>query len=290
MTPGFVGADLANLVNEATLLAARRGKDKVGMEDFEDSIERVVAGLEKRNRLMNEDEKNVVAHHEAGHALVACLVPGADPVRKVSMIPRGEAALGYTMQMPTEDRYLLRKGELMDRLAVMLGGRCAEEVVFQEISTGAQNDLQKASELAREMVTEFGMSEALGPLSYSRRNGRAGLPEFGLQRPWSERTARQIDEALRALVEAAHDRAQELLTAHKDALLALASALREKEVIGEDKLREILLEHGIEPPLRKAQAPPADREEPGDEARVVEASQDPPERPPSEDLLADKKT
>ncbi|MFO7958149.1 MAG: ATP-dependent zinc metalloprotease FtsH, partial [Candidatus Brocadiia bacterium] len=191
MTPGFVGADLANLVNEATLLAARRGKDQVHMEDFEDSIERVVAGLEKRNRLMNDEEKNIVAHHEVGHALVACLVPGADPVRKVSMIPRGAAALGYTMQMPTEDRYVLRRNELMDRMAVMLGGRSAEEVVFGEISTGAQNDLQKATELAREMVIEFGMCEELGPLSYSRRgNSQGGPSEFFGGSRWSERTAR----------------------------------------------------------------------------------------------------
>ncbi len=246
MTPGFVGADLANLVNEATLLAARRNKNEVQMEDFQDSVERVVAGLEKRNRLMNAEEKSIVAHHEAGHALVACLLPGTDPVRKVSMIPRGIAALGYTMQMPTEDRYVMKKGELMDRLAVMLGGRSAEEVAFGEISTGAQNDLQKATELAREMVTEFGMWEELGPLTYRQSHMLHGWPEMPPDQSWSERTMRRIDEAVRALVESAHEQSARLLADHKDALLALASTLKEKEVIDEDELREILARYGIE--------------------------------------------
>jgi cell division protease FtsH len=257
MTPGFVGADLANLVNEATLLAARRNKDAVSMVDFEDSIERVVAGLEKRNRLMNEEEKDVVAHHEAGHALLACLLPGTDPVRKVSMIPRGVAALGYTMQMPTEDRYLLRKGELLDRLTMMLGGRSAEEVVFGELSTGAHNDLKKATELAREMVTEFGMSEELGPLSYSSREGTPWSPEFPAARSWSEQTARSIDQAVRVLVESAHKQAVDLLTDHKEALLALAAALREKEVIDEAELHELLARHSVRTADKgpKAEAP-----------------------------------
>lgn len=247
MMPGFVGADLANLVNEASLLAARRDKNAVGMDDFEDSIERVVAGLAKRNRLMNEREKNIVAHHEAGHALLACLLPTADPVRKVSMIPRGIAALGYTMQMPTEDRYVLTKNELLDRLAVMLGGRSAEEVVFGEVSTGAQNDLQNTTALAREMVTEFGMSDELGPLSFSSRPARQGPPEMpSFSRPWSEQTARQIDKAVRSLVDSAHERAVELLASHKEALQALASGLREKEVVEADELQEILGRHGIQ--------------------------------------------
>jgi len=246
MTPGFVGADLANLVNEATLLAARQGKNQVEMADFEDSIERVVAGLAKRNRLMNEEEKKIVAHHEAGHALVACLLPAADRVRKISMIPRGIAALGYTMQMPSEDRYLLKKNELTDRLTVMLGGRSAEEVVFGEISTGAQNDLQKASELARRMATEFGMSSELGPLAYgSSPEPSPWGPELIGRGPWSEQTAREVDAAVRTLVEDAHGRAVELLSAHRPALDAIAAALREREVVGEEELQAILAEHGI---------------------------------------------
>jgi len=274
MTPGFVGADLANLVNEATLLAARRNKDQVEMEDFQDSIERVVAGLEKRNRLMNEEEKNTVAHHEAGHALVACLLPGTDPVRKVSMIPRGVASLGYTMQMPTEDRYLLKKGELMDRMAVMLGGRSAEEVIFGEISTGAQNDLQKATELAREMVTEFGMWEELGPLTYRSRSAFPGFPDMPPQQGWSERTLRRIDEAVHSLVEAAHERSRQLLARHKDALSALAAALREKEALGAEELVEILANYGIEvrnfKDRRGAQAVAQEQGEPSEPEQVAE--------------------
>jgi len=247
MLPGFVGADLANLVNEATLLAARRNKDCVEMEDFEESIDRVVAGLEKRNRLLNPRERELVAHHEAGHALVACLVPGADPVRKVSMIPRGVNALGYTMQMPTEDRYLLTRDELADRLAVMLAGRAAEQEALGEVSTGAQNDLQNATELARRMVTQFGMSEKLGPLSYSAPHPTPGTVEFPLVRPWSERTAQRIDEAVREFVESAQARARELIRTHREALVAVAAELAEKEVIQEQQLREILARHGIRP-------------------------------------------
>ncbi len=261
MTPGFVGADLANLVNEATLLAARRDKNEVHMEDFEDSIERVVAGLEKRNRLMNKAEKNTVAHHEAGHALAACLLPGADPVRKVSMIPRGAAALGYTMQMPTEDRYVLKKGELLDRMAVMLGGRTAEEIVFGEVSTGAHNDLQKATELAREMVTRYGMCDELGPISYTPDSPSHGaMPEFYFGKPWSERTARRIDDAVRGFIDEAHKRATEQLTLHKDALLAIAAVLKEKEGIEQQELQELLVQHGIQP---RAREKALEEEEPG---------------------------
>ncbi|MGD2176173.1 MAG: cell division protein FtsH, partial [Candidatus Brocadiaceae bacterium] len=219
-----------------------------------------------------------VAHHESGHALVACLVPGADPVRKVSMIPRGSAALGYTMQMPTEDRYVLRRGELMDRMAVMLGGRAAEEVVFGEVSTGANNDLQKATDLAREMVTRFGMCEEIGPLSYASRDRSSGVsPEIQFGKPWSERTARQIDEAVRKLVDEAHDHASELLAAHKDALLALASALRDKEAIEQDELRGLLAEHSIElPPPEKARGTGEEQPEPG-EAPETESAEVPGE-------------
>jgi cell division protease FtsH len=244
MTPGFVGADLANLVNEAALLAARRGKDAVGAEEFHDSIERVVAGLERRSRVMNPEEKRIVAYHEAGHALVACLLPGVDPVRKVSMIARG-AALGYTMQMPLEDRYLLRKSEMMDRLAVVLGGRAAEEVVFNEISTGPQNDLVKASDIARSMVLEFGMSDELGPLAFPH-HGMEMDPMGISARPWSERTNREIDRAIKDLVWQAYGRARDLITAHRDAMEALAKALMENEVVEQEELRELLKPFGIE--------------------------------------------
>ena len=274
MTPGFVGADLANLVNEAALLAARRDKDEVEFEDFEDAVERVIAGLEKRNRLMNDEEKRITAHHESGHALVACLVPGADPVRKVSMVPRGVAALGYTMQLPKEDRYLLRKGELMDRLAVMLGGRASEEIMFGEISTGAQNDLQKATRLARQMVTEYGMSEELGPLSYPSSDDNSPFGGNGSAWPttrWSERTNREIDQAVRKLVEGALERSKSLLSENKHILTKLASALLEKEVIEEQELRDILGEFGIELPERKYHK--KKQEEPEDESASAAQSE-----------------
>ncbi len=187
-----------------------------------------------------------MAHHEAGHALVACLLPGTDPVRKVSMIPRGIAALGYTMQMPTEDRYLMKKGELMDRLAVMLGGRSAEEVAFGEISTGAQSDLQKATELAREMVTEFGMCEELGPLTYRQSHMMHGWPELPSEQAWSERTMRRIDEAVRALVQSAHERSTKLLADAQGRPPGPRLHAEEKEVIEEDELRETLARYGIE--------------------------------------------
>lgn len=274
MTPGFVGADLANLVNEAALLAARRDKDAVEFEDFEDAVERVVAGLEKRNRLMNDQEKEITAHHESGHALVACLVPGADPVRKVSMVPRGVAALGYTMQLPQEDRYLLRKGELMDRLAVMLGGRAAEIIMFGEISTGAQNDLQKATSLAHEMVTQYGMSEELGPLSYPSNDGSPFSGDGFMGSRWSERTSREVDKAVRKLVEEALERSKKLLADNKPVLERMASMLLEKEVLEETELRDILCEFGIKLPRRKyhrkdEEAKEAEREE--EAATVAEA-------------------
>ena len=171
-TPGFVGADLANLVNEAALLAARKNKEKVEPADFDEAIDRVVAGLEKKKRVMNPKEKEIIAFHESGHAIVAESVQHADPVHKISIIPRGIAALGYTQQQPTEDRYLMTRSELLDRLAVLLGGRVAEELVFGEISTGAQNDLQRATDIARSMVTEYGMSDRLGLVTYERERGR----------------------------------------------------------------------------------------------------------------------
>ena len=244
MTPGFVGADLANLANEAALLAARRNKTVVETVEFEDSIERVVAGLERRSHVMNAEEKRIVAYHEAGHALVASLVPGADPVRKISMIARGIAGLGYTMQMPQEDRYLLRKRELMDRLAVLLAGRSAEEAAFGEVSTGAQNDLAKATELARRMVLDFGMSDALGPLSFPTH--REFGPELLLEKPWSEQTNREIDVAVRDLVGQAHRRASQLIAEHKPALEAIAAALMEKEVVDQQELQAILSPFGID--------------------------------------------
>jgi cell division protease FtsH len=245
-TPGFVGADLANLLNEAALLAARRGGDSVSMEDIDRAIDRIVAGLEKKNRLINEEEKRIVAYHEAGHALVAQCVEHADPVHKISIIPRGIGALGYTQQLPTEDRYLLTRAELEDRIAVLLGGRVAEEIVFGQVSTGAQNDLTRVTDLARSMVVEYGMSEALGPITYENRNRNM----LGLRQPidfeqvqHSEETRQEIDREVRRIVEQARERVHELLTRERAALDAVAERLLEKEVVEGDELREILERH-----------------------------------------------
>jgi cell division protease FtsH len=245
-TPGFVGADLANLLNEAALLAARRGGEAVTMEDIDRATDRIVAGLEKKNRLINEDEKRIVAFHEAGHALVAQCVEHADPVHKISIVPRGIGALGYTQQLPTEDRYLLTRAELLDRIAVLLGGRVAEEIVFDEISTGAQNDLSRVAELARSMVLEYGMSESLGPLSYeTRRRNMLGMDQVAdaEQSRHSEETLQEIDREVRRIVDEEHGRVRELLTRERKALDEVAERLLEKEVIEGDELVEILEEH-----------------------------------------------
>ena len=240
-TAGFVGADLANLVNEAALGAARGGKEAVEMADFDEAIDRVVSGLERRSRVINPKEKEIVAHHEAGHALVAESRPHADRVAKISIIPRGVAALGYTQQQPTEDRYLMTRTELLDRLDVMLGGRVAEEIVFGDISTGAQDDLQRATDLCRHMVIRYGMSEKLG-LATFEAPGHALFPApypTG-EREYSEETARIIDGEIRQLLEAAHARVQQTLAAKRAVLDALAKLLIEQEVVDRAALTRFL--------------------------------------------------
>jgi cell division protease FtsH len=240
-TPGFVGADLANIVNEAALLAARQGKEAVEMIDFDEAIERVVAGLQKKSRVMSPKEKRTVAYHESGHALVAELVPGADPVAKISIIPRGVAALGYTQQLPTEDRYLMTRSELLGRIHVLLGGRVAEEMVFGDVSTGAQNDLQKATEIARTMVTQFGMSEKVGLVSLEGPRTPLFLP-VPMQAPkeYSEETARTIDQEVKKILSETHAKVREILSTHRQALEQLAKLLLEKEVIERPELQAVL--------------------------------------------------
>ena len=240
-TPGFVGADLANIVNEAALLAARKNKESVEMADIEEAIDRVVAGLEKKGRLMSKKEKEIVAFHESGHAIVATLLPNADPVRRISIVPRGISALGYTLQLPTEDRYLMTKTELLDRLAVLLGGRVAEEVVFGEISTGAHNDLQRATDIATSMVKAFGMSEKLGYVTFEKEKQPLFLPSSLFPtREYSEDTAKRIDEEVKKIVDETYVRVKEILTAKKDKLGELARLLLEKEVVEEQELKKIL--------------------------------------------------
>jgi cell division protease FtsH len=240
-TPGFVGADLANIVNEAALLAARKNKEAVEMADIEEAIDRVVAGLEKKGRLMSKKEKEIVAFHESGHAIVASFLPNADPVRRISIVPRGISALGYTLQLPTEDRYLMTKTELLDRLAVLLGGRVAEEIIFREISTGAHNDLQRATDIATSMVKEFGMSEKLGYVTFEKEKTPLFLPSSLFpMREYSEDTAKQIDEEVKKIVDETYLRVKEILTAKKDKMEELAHLLLEKEVVEEGDLKKIL--------------------------------------------------
>ncbi len=241
-TPGFSGADLANIVNEAALLAARKGKEAVEMADLEEAIDRVVAGLEKKSRVLSDKERDIVAHHEMGHALVAASVEHADPVHKVTIIPRGVAALGMTYQRPTEDRYLLTRSELEDRVAVMLGGRVAEEIVYGEVSTGAHNDLERATELGRLMVTRYGMSERLGPLTFGADQRSPFLRGVGFAeaRDYSEETARVIDEEVRAIVERSLARVRGILGAKKATLLRGAEELKTRETLEGELLRRLL--------------------------------------------------
>jgi cell division protease FtsH len=241
-TPGFAGADLANIVNEAALHAAREDKRSVEMKDFDEAIDRVIAGLEKRNRVMNPKEKETVAYHEAGHALVAECRPRADRVSKISIIPRGIGALGYTQQLPTEDRYLLKRSELLDRLDVLLGGRVAEELVFDDISTGAQDDLQRATDMARHMVTQYGMSERLGQVTFDvpRDPTYLALSEPARRDGYSEETARAIDQEIARLVKEAHERVRVTLTEKRALLDVLARHLLEHEVIDRATLDELL--------------------------------------------------
>jgi cell division protease FtsH len=218
--PGFSGADLANLVNEAAIVATRRGAHAVAMEDFTAAVERIVAGAERKGRLLHPHERRVVAHHEMGHALVAASLPGTDPVHKVSIIPRSIGALGYTMQRPTDDRYLISERELKDRMTVLLAGRAAEQVIFGEVSTGAADDLAKVTDVARQIVTRFGMTEALGQVVLERQSTTyLGDQQIGVrERDYSEATAREIDVQVRALVDEAYRRAVALLTARRELL------------------------------------------------------------------------
>src|SRR6266576_1677506 len=240
-TPGFVGADLVNIVNEAALLAARQDKESIDMAEFDEAIERVVAGLQKKSHVINPKEKKTVAYHESGHALLAELVPGADPVSKISIIPRGIAALGYTTQLPTEDRYLMTRSELLARICVLLGGRVAEEIVFGDISTGAQNDLQRAPEIARTMVTQFGMSEKLGLASLEGpRHATFLMVPTQSAKEYSEETARLIDGELKQILSDAHTKARDILITQRTALEELAKLLLEKEVVDRPALQSIL--------------------------------------------------
>lgn len=249
MTPGMVGADLANVVNEAALLATRRNRETAEHRDFEEAVERVIAGLEKRNRVLSQEERKRVAHHEVGHALMAMSLPGSDPVQKISIIPRGIAALGYTLQLPTEDRYLLTRTELENRIAVLLGGRMAEELVFGEASTGAADDLQKATAIAKRMVKDYGMSDKLGSVALDESVQPTFLKnmEAHATPTYSEHTAQQVDQEVRRLIDEQGKRARELLTRLRPVLLIGAEKLLKAEIMTGEELKALLLEQQEEP-------------------------------------------
>jgi len=259
LTTGFSGADIANLVNEAALMATRRRGDAVTLEDFTRAVERIVAGLEKKNRVLNARERETVAYHEMGHALVALALPGTDPVHKVSIIPRGIGALGYTIQRPTEDRYLMTRDELENKIAVLLGGRAAEKLVFGKLSTGAADDLAKATDIARDMVTRYGMDEDLGYVAYEAQHPRfLDVPDMlasGGGRV-AESTQSRIDEAIRVLVMAVFDRAYAILDANRPVLERCARELLKQETLDEAAIRE--LTRGLAPPLLDEKKPPPD--------------------------------
>jgi cell division protease FtsH len=251
-TAGFAGADLANLVNEAALLAARNDKTAVEMSDFDEAIDRLIAGLEKK-RVMSTKEREIVAYHESGHAIVATVIPGMDPVHKISIVQRGFGALGYTMQLPLEDRDLLQRQDLLNQLAVLLGGRTAEELALGEISTGAQNDLLRATDIARAMVTEWGMSDALGAVNYdgNKRSKFLDIPIGPERGNYAEDTARLIDAEVKRIMTDAHTRATTILTDNRDMLEKVTRQLLEQEVMEGDTLRAILGVPGPGPESRE---------------------------------------
>ncbi|MBP8036804.1 MAG: AAA family ATPase, partial [Negativicutes bacterium] len=240
-TPGFTGADLSNLVNEAALLSARRNKKRIGMEELEESVERVVAGPERKSKVISEKDKKLTAYHEAGHALIGMLMPNADPVHKVSIIPRGRAG-GYTLMLPKEDRNYATRSELKDQLKTLLGGRVAEALVLEEISTGAQNDLERATELSRKMICEFGMSEVLGPITFGRRQDTQVFlgRDISRDRNYSEEVAYSIDKEVRRMIEEAYEKTEAMLREHMDKLHVIAAALIEKETLEAFELEQLM--------------------------------------------------
>jgi cell division protease FtsH len=249
-TPGFTGADLANLVNEAALLAARHDKDQIDMSEMEEAIDRVIAGPERKTRLISVREKEITAYHEAGHAIVGALLPDADPVHKISIIPRGQA-LGVTMSLPTEDRFMMSRGQLMAQLAMMLGGRAAERVTFDEITTGASNDLERVTQTAKQMVTRYGMSDKLGPMALGHSNGQVFMGrDFNAQPDYSDEIAFQIDKEIRRIVDESYDTAEDLLVRNRALVEKLAKDLIEYETVDAEHLKRLVDEYAVDRPPR----------------------------------------
>jgi len=240
-TPGFVGADLANLVNEAALLSARSGQKEIRMKDFEEGIDRVIAGPERKSRLVSDKEKKIIAYHETGHALVAKLIPSCDPVHKISIIPRGHMALGYTLQLPEEDRFLMSKSDLLDKICVLLGGRVAEELQFGDVTTGSSNDLERATQIARQMVTEFGMSDKLGLVKLGHKHHEVFLGrDIGEERNYSDEVAYTIDQEVKMIIDSCYARVRSLLEENSEEVEKVARVLLEKEVIEGKELTVLL--------------------------------------------------
>ncbi len=268
-TPGFTGADLANLINEAALLAARRNKTKISMDELEEAIDRVIAGPERKSRVMSDTEKKITAYHEGGHALVGFALPNADPIHKVTIIPRGRAG-GYTLALPVEDKNYMRKSELIDQLAMLMGGRAAEELIFVDPTTGASNDIEKATELARRMVMDYGMSDKLGPMKYGKSTGEVFLGrDYSQQQDYSDDVASNIDDEVRALISQAHDEAREILTTHVDALHRIAEHLIDQETVSAKEVGEIFFdvrkwEHADDDVSGRIQAPAQKEQTPAD--------------------------
>jgi len=251
-TPGFVGADLANVVNEAALLAVRKGNTSVRLGEFDEAIDRVIAGLQKKTRLMNMKEKQIVAHHETGHALVTYFTEGTDPVHKISVIPRGFGSLGFTMALPKEDRYLMTKNELLARIDILLGGRVAEEVMFGEISTGAQDDLQKATDIAKRMVMEYGMSGQFGQRTFSSERStfiQSPAGPFSAGKEYSDNTAERIDQEIQDIMTASYERVKKIIEKHKALISHVAGVLMEKEVIDGQELVDLVTNFGVASPV-----------------------------------------
>ena len=248
-TPGLVGADLENLVNEAALLSARHNKDKIGMDELEEGIERVMAGPERKSRIINDREKRIIAYHETGHAIVAKVLPGSDPVHKISIIPRGHAALGYTLQLPEEDRFLISKSELMNRIAVLLSGRVSEELVFNDVTSGAANDLERATQTARQMVTELGMSDTIGLVKLGNKREEIFLGrDISEDRNYSEEVAYKIDQEVKAIIDSCYQRARAILTERRELMDKIAGVLLEREVLDAEEFAKLMDEEASSVP------------------------------------------
>jgi cell division protease FtsH len=282
-TPGFAGADLANVANEAAIMGARNNRDAITMEDFEAAIDRVIAGPEKKSSTLSSEEKHRVAYHESGHTLVAEFVPTGEPVHKVSIIPRGMGALGYTLQLPEKEKFLATRNELLDQVAILLGGRVAEEIVFGDVSTGAQNDLERCTEIARNMICTYGMSDRLGPLTYGKKHQSLFLgSEYGEEKNYSEETARIIDSEVQRLVEKSHRRVRKLLTEKRGLLDELSTRLEQKEVLSGEEVAAVLEQHRLAEEARAAEqaareAAQAARERAAREAEAAVQSDSPGE-------------